>query len=170
MSSKQGTVQDFVRKSYPEEFKDLKPGTDAFNKAWKKLAEDDPDGFATKQRQYIKETHYDPMIKDLKEDPGLDVEARSEALKNAVWSTAVQHGPRNGGRLVRKALEGKDVSTMGDKDVINAVYGERSRMDGEGNLVYFPGETNLLSLLLRFHSERNDALKALEEEQKMPLP
>jgi hypothetical protein len=48
----------------------------------------------------------------------------------------------------------------------DVVLKKRGRTDTEGKLVYFPGETNSLSLQLRFSSERNEALKALGKEQK----
>jgi hypothetical protein len=93
LSSKVGRADDFVKKYYAKEFVGLKAGTDEFTKKWKNLAAADADGLRRNEHEYIKETHYDPQVKKLAHDLGLDVDKRSAAFRDVVWSTAVQHGP-----------------------------------------------------------------------------
>lgn len=128
-------------------------GDDAFKRAWRELAAD-PD-FAAAQHAYIKSTHYDPFCAHVRDQIGLDVDARSFAVRNVAWSTAVQHGPRNG--LFRLALD-PDAARREDRDIIERVYGERSRVD-----VHFRSSTEQVreSVRRRFERERADALAML---------
>src|SRR5262249_26107349 len=96
-------VGGFVKKYYAKEFKGLKPATKAFNDKWKDLAKPDKT-FGKKQHAYIKATHYDPVTASLKKNQKLDVETRSDTLRNVVWSTAVQHGTGGAPNIVKTAL------------------------------------------------------------------
>ncbi|MEN3067851.1 hypothetical protein [Uliginosibacterium sediminicola] len=119
LSSKKGVVQDFISRSgYAAQFAGLQPGTPAFDAKWKEIAASDP-GFADKQHDYIKATHYDPMMAKLKAS-GLDLSGRGSAVQDAIWSTAVQFGP--GSDLISKAL-GKNAASMTDAQIIDAIQG-----------------------------------------------
>src|SRR5205807_2008135 len=98
----------------------------------------------------------------------LDVEKRSRALQNVVWSTAVQHGPST--RVVELAvkplLQGKAIADLTDAEIIRAIYAERGRKDDQGGLVHFKGNSDAVqkAVARRFENELRDALKSLELE------
>jgi hypothetical protein len=58
------------------------------------------------------------MLKQIK----LNLEKRANVIKDVLWSTAVQHGAVGAAKLVKVALEGKDITTMADSELIEAIY------------------------------------------------
>lgn len=57
-----GTLQKYLRQSrFGEQFKDLEPGTPAFNNKWREVAAEQP-AFGADQHDFIKRTHVDPAI------------------------------------------------------------------------------------------------------------
>lgn len=163
-----GTVSRFVSQpGFPwrAEFEGLTPGTPPFSKVWRQLAGQEPDRFHEAQHAYIKKTHYDPLVKKIRGDDGLRVNARSHALKDVVWSTAVQHGPNNS--IVHRALRTVQESPKGhelDRVIIKAIYTERGRRKPDGNLTYFSRNSAGVQkgVARRFVNEEKDALKMLE--------
>jgi hypothetical protein len=118
LSSKKGTLQSFLSQSgYASQFSGLTPGTPEFNAKWEAVTSADP-AFAGSQKSFIKATHYDPQMQRLK-NAGIDLSGRSDAVKEAVWSTATQFGPQSS--LITSALAGKDVSGMTDAGIITAI-------------------------------------------------
>jgi hypothetical protein len=182
LSSNEGTAQRFVDSSYAKDFKGRKPGTADFNAKWKELASANPTEFQARQHQFIQETHYDPAAAKLNKDLGLNVNARSFALQNVLWSTSVQHGGNGGAKLVEKALQNvlkeKSVAQLTDAEIINAIYDERGRTDSSGKLVRFKSSSTKVqdSVKARYQQERKDALAELAGEQSSsntpssPLP
>jgi hypothetical protein len=166
LASKIGRADEFVRKYYPDEFKGLKGGTPEFTTKRKELAASDPAGIRKKEHEFIKETHYDPQVRKLKKELNLDAETRSAALRDVVWSTAVQHGP-NTNVIIQAAkplLEGgKSWAEISDEVLIRAIYVERGRKTVEGKLGHFPGVSPewITALSKRFENELKDALKML---------
>jgi hypothetical protein len=166
LSSKAGRADAFVKKYYPTEFQGLKAGTDEFTKKWKSLAASDPAALRKNEHTYIKETHYDPQIKKLQKDLGLDVAKRSAVLRDVVWSVAVQHGP-NTDVIVQAGKSlltgGKTLADISDEMLIRAVYDERSRKTADGKLARFPGVSDrwIPALTKRFENELKDALEML---------
>jgi hypothetical protein len=166
LASKIGRADEFVRKYYPEEFKGLKGGSPEFTKKWKELADKDPTGLRKNEHEFIKETHYDPQVRKLNKELDLDVEKRSAALRDVVWSTAVQHGP-NANLIVHAAKPllagGKSWADVSDEILIRSIYAERGRKSADGKLVHFPGVSQewIPALGKRFDSELKDALKML---------
>jgi hypothetical protein len=167
-----GTVGAFVTEaSFPfrARFAGLTPGTPAFNDAWRNLAAEEPAAFASTQHDYIRRTHYDPVVKGVLKTTGLDVEARSAALRDAVWSTAVQHGPKND--IVRRCAASllgtgmlKDSGDKAfDRALIEAIYAERGRKDENGVLVHFSRNSRQVQagVAARFPRECKDALAML---------
>ncbi len=78
-------------------------------------------------------------------------------MQNVAWPTAVQHGPAN--KILENALNARrPVSALSDKDIINAVYDERSNVDK-----YFSKSTLAVkaSVKNRFVRERANALQML---------
>ena len=128
--------------------------TPAFRDAWRAAATD-PE-FAASQHRFIQFTHYTPFARRLDADLGLGSAGRSGALQNVIWSVAVQHGPNN--RVFHNALAGQAVPALADRQIINAVYDERSRLDK-----YFSSSKPqvLAGLAARFVAERRLALQML---------
>ena len=166
LASKIGRADAFVKKYYPSEFQELKAGTAEFTKKWKSLAASDPVGLHKNEHVYIKETHYDPQVKKLQKEIGLDVSTRSATVRDVVWSTAVQHGP-NTDVIVRatKSLltDGKTLKDISDEALIRAIYAERGRKTADGKLARFPGVSAdwIPGLTKRFENELKDALEML---------
>ena len=125
LSSRAGTLQDFVKNGGYSDRLTARVGTAEFDKQWKGLAANDP-AFAQAQHDYIKRTHYDKAANSLAMT-GIDLSGRGKAVQDMLWSTSVQFGAGSaaegmgGAGLVRRALHGKDASSMSDAEIIEAV-------------------------------------------------
>jgi hypothetical protein len=130
-----------------------KRGDMDFQNTWKDLAKNR--AFFDLQHDFIKSTHYDIQVNVL-QSIGLNVEARSLALKNVVWSVAVQHGPDT--PLIKKALTGKQPGTMTDRAIIDAIYAERSKVK-----IHFKSSTDEVQAAVanRFKEEHANAVAML---------
>jgi hypothetical protein len=167
-----GTVGLFVSQpDFPwrEAFQGLEPGSDEFTRVWRTLADEHPEEFFAAQHAFIKATHYDRLVKKIRQDDGLDVTQHSHALQDVIWSTAVQHGP--GTNVVRNAfntLRDKGLfdptSEDFDRNSIKAIYSERGRKNADGNLVYFSRNSPEIQagVAKRFVNEEQDALRMLD--------
>ncbi len=169
MTSKSGgTVSKFLKSSaaasWSVEFANLVPGSPEFTETWKSIANRDPEKFLEAQHEYIKQTHYDPFVEKIK-GLGLDVNERSWALQDVVWSTGVQHGPNN--IVIANAVKGENLSQMSDEEIIKAIYAERGRKNTDGTMVWFPNCSLDVqkSVATRFTKELDDALIMLQEEK-----
>ncbi len=169
LASALGNADRFVQKHFASTFKGLKGGTPEFTEVWKKTVAKNPKAFHRKEHQYIKETHYDPQVKLIEKELGIDLDKRSSALRDVVWSCAVHHGPNS--KLIVTASKNLpstiDIkSPKSDAEFIKAIYTERGRIDSQGKLVYFQGVADSLkpSLTNRFQNELADALRMLKTE------
>lgn len=168
LASKIGRADEFVQKYYPDVFRGLKGGTEEFTRKWKELAAKDAAGLRKNEHAFIKETHYDSQIRKIAWELKLDVTKRSAALRDAVWSTAVHHGPNTDVvTAAAKTLlaEGKAKSIDGttDEQLLRAIYAERGRKTADGKLARFKGVSDgwIPALSKRFENELKDALKML---------
>jgi len=157
----------FVQKYYPAEFKGLKGGTPEFTAEWKKLVAKDPQAFHRNEHEFIKQTHYEPQAKLIRSELGIDLDSRSAALRDVVWSCAVHHGPNS--KLILTASKNVTAGTdirlpISDTELIKAIYAERGRIDSQGKLVYFQRVSDSWKpgLSKRFQNELVDALKMLQ--------
>ena len=171
MASKMGVPQKFVAQAgFPwlADFQNLTAGTADFTACWKRIATNEPDAFQKCQHEYIKKTHYDLLVAKIMTDDGLDVNTRSHALQDVVWSTAVQHGGNTS--MVHKALANVKCARTDaafDEQLIRAIYAERGRTKADGSLVYFSKSSPNVQkgVANRFKSELNDALAMLAKEK-----
>lgn len=170
-----GTVARFVvDPAFPfkDRFAGLSPGSSEFTAAWKALAAEQGPAFHAAQHDYIKRTHYDPMVNNVRARTGFDVTVRSAALKDCCWSTAVQHGPNNGifhtvlAPLLAAQAPRPEEGAVFDEAVIRAVYAERGRRDAGGSLVHFRNNSPEVQqgVANRFVSELKDALAMLRNQ------
>src|SRR5215217_6509244 len=131
MASKLGVATRFVKQNgfpWSADFQNLNAGTAEFTACWKRIAKTEPDAFQKCQHEFIKKTHYDLLVAKIISEDGLDVNSRCHALKDVVWSTAVQHGGAS--TIVHKALAKVKCDKNDprfDELVIRAIYAERGR-------------------------------------------
>ncbi|WP_188710062.1 VgrG-related protein [Novosphingobium marinum] len=131
LSSKAGTVQAFVAnegRRWAEIFGDAKPGTERFTTAWRAIAAAEGDAFDDAQHAFIARTHYDPAVAGVLADTGLDLDGRHDAVRDATWSVAVQHGGAR--RILRAAVARADslhwrASDAYDRALVDAIFDER---------------------------------------------
>ena len=136
-----------------------RPTSPGFNQAWRDLARDYTDEFRDIQHEFIRLHHYDPVRRSVKNATGLDVDTRSQALQEVLFSTAVQHGPGGGPAVFRNA--GINPS-MTDEQIIRAIYEERGAREGAK---YFSSSSRSVQLSVadRFRREMEIALQMLKE-------
>ncbi len=101
---------------------------------WKAIAAEHPQRFERLQRQFIEETHYEPARQAIFERTGFDVAKAPKAVAEALWSTAVQHGPAGAARLFSTALNEMRTSKVwqnreghpeGIQELLRRVYAAR---------------------------------------------
>lgn len=137
------------------EFKGAKSGTPAFSAVWKAIAAREGPAFNAAQHEYIKRTHYDEQVRHVRAATGVDLDRRCDAVRDAVWSTAVQHGP--GCDVVVRALGSGNPD---DPALLRAIYAERGRKKADGSLARFGKCSPAVQKGVenRFRQELKDAL------------
>ena len=133
-------------------------GSSAFQMAWQNLATTDSN-FVKSQHDFIQTTHYDVAAKNIKNQSGIDINTKSLAVQDVVWSTAVQGGPNT---AVFKVLQNLP-SNVSDSVIINKIYDERGAVNSNGSLKYFSKSSQNIqnSVKNRFVNERQQALAML---------
>ena len=89
--------------------------------AWRKAAAEGR--LKDYEHLFIKESHYDEALRRLPEELRTRIE-KSDALKNVLWSTAVQHGPGGAASLFRASSEGAGAES--DEAFIRNLYKDRA--------------------------------------------
>lgn len=139
-----------------------------FNAAFKQLGKDQPKQFLKAQHLFTKHMYYDIAVDQIKTKFGLDINSRSFAIKNVIWSRAVQHGV--GGKagdikksgivnMMVKAFDGMDIATLNDEQIIRAIYKESSRLTTD--------KPNSKSKLIKgdnVKESKNSSVRALADE------
>jgi hypothetical protein len=166
-----GTVKRFI--SQPDfpfrgKFAGLVPGTPAFTNVWKQLAQSNRDEFQSSQHDFIKRTHFDPLVKKVVDEDGVNVLTLSHALQDVIWSTAVQHGPgTNVPHVALANVRTRPGDPTFDSDFIKAIYAERGRKGPNGGLARFSRNSPKVQqgVAQRFRDEQRDALQMLAQER-----
>lgn len=141
IASKTGTMDSFIRflddkaPDIASQLKGVGPAntggkTGRMPRAWKTVAAQDPKRFEALQHEFIRVTNYTPAAKSIVLTTGVDVTKRSYALREVLWSTAVQHGPSGAERIFTQAIDkaSQQVASQDfDKSVIEEVYRIRGR-------------------------------------------
>ncbi|ATY32525.1 VgrG-related protein [Sphingomonas psychrotolerans] len=130
-ASKAGTCTAFVKgegRPWATDWAGNPPGSDAFSEAWQAVAKRDPKGFRAAQHSFIERTHYRPVVAAIVQRKGLELDARCDALRDVIWSCAVQH--RGAPNIVIQAIDVADRSINRaapdyDRKLIEAIYAAR---------------------------------------------
>ncbi len=102
-----------------------------FNSEWKKIARESPESFLALQHGFTKARFYDVVVAKLEQQfEGFDVDNYTIALKNVIWSRAVQNGANND--VIRIAFENLGGFKNQPEDVlIRAIYKQASKLVDE---------------------------------------
>lgn len=124
---------------------------------WRAIAKEQPERFERLQESYIRETHYKPALDAIAENTGIDPDNLSSAMREVIWSTAVQHGPAGAARIFARAdsMSGKAREASYERKMITNVYNVRAGQFGSST----PQVRN--AVRNRFREERQLALNML---------
>jgi len=123
-------------------------GSAAFKTAWTGLADDQE--FTNAQHEYIKVSHYDVQAGRINAH-GLNIDTRSGALRDVVWSTAVQHGAKT--NVITGVIA--EHGALPDAQLIPLIYAERRTRFGSSTPAV------RASVMRRFDAECAEALAML---------
>lgn len=147
LASKTGTVADWLEHEGGQfdTLKDLDPNSAEFEEKYKQLASEQGDELRSSQRAYIERTHYEPALNHAEE---LGLNTDDKRVKEAIWSTSVQHGGVD--KILDRVAE-QNVTTP--EDTITAIYNARTEyvedLDG----------VNSDALAQRYEREKRDVLE-----------
>lgn len=168
ISSKQGTMSDFIKfleSKEPGWAQNLKAAGNSNTMStkgkmpgiWKQIAAENPERFSALQKEFIMENHFEPAVKKIKNETGIDLSNASQALKETLFSSAVQHGATGGANIFIKSIKNLQATNknLSERNLIQEVYRQRSGK--------FPSSTPEIraSVLKRLNSEKTDALTML---------
>jgi hypothetical protein len=134
LSSRAGTAAEFLNspegRAYAPLFANLQPGSAPFGAVWQRIAAQDPVRFEEAQQRFIDLSHYDPEVARARQETGLNLEDRSDAVREATWSVANQHR-RHSGDILTPAIQRTDralsrTDPRYDEALINNVYNVRT--------------------------------------------
>ena len=156
-STTTGSANNFVKwlkSAYPDMgsyFGSATAGSAEFGNAWKTVYQKFGDKFSNAQTSYAYSQFVQPLVNLAKQKTGVDY-TRSSALKELIFSTAIQFG---GGSLGLRAL-GNVNSGMSDTDIINASYD--TKIANYKSFFKSSSASVQESVRNRFVNERNDVL------------
>lgn len=129
---------------------------------WRAIAKEQPERFEQLQEAFIHQSHYKPALEAIEQRTGIDSSSLSAAMREVIWSTAVQHGPAGAARIFAKAddLSGKPEDAGYERKMISNVYTVRAGQFGSSTSRIRDAVRN------RFRQERQMALKMLDGENE----
>ncbi|WP_051434397.1 hypothetical protein [Desulfonatronum lacustre] len=134
--------------------------TGAMPAEWKRIHRENPERFAGLQHAFTQKTYYDPAANLINRRTGIDPNQASPALREVLWSTAVQHGVNGAANIFQRALDTVSANAPPrESDLIQAIYSERKTR--------FTGSTQAVRSAVqnRFEQEMQLALAMLTEER-----
>lgn len=125
---------------------------------WRAIAKEQPERFEQLQESFIHESHYKPALSAIEKSTGIDSSSLSAAMREVIWSTAVQHGPAGAARIFARAdgLSGKSTDAAYERKLINNVYNVRAGQFGSSTRQVREAVQS------RFRQEKQLALNMLE--------
>ena len=126
--------------------------------AWRAIAAEQPERFEALQEAFIRESHYRPALESIVQRTGLEAESISPAMREVIWSTAVQHGPAGAARIFDRAddMSGKPGDAAYERKLISNVYKIRAGQFGSSTAQVQQAVRN------RFRQEQQLALNMLD--------
>ncbi|MDE5879184.1 MAG: hypothetical protein K2G99_04050 [Desulfovibrio sp.] len=126
--------------------------------AWRAIAAEQPERFEELQESFIRESHYRPALEAIVQRTGLEADSLSPAMREVIWSTAVQHGPAGAARIFDRAddMSGKPEDAGYERKLISNVYKIRAGQFGSSTAQVQQAVRN------RFREERELALNMLD--------
>lgn len=170
LATNNGSMTNFLRseegQKYYNDFRGLKAGSKEFNDKYTEVTKRDGEGMEKAQGAYNKKQNYDPVASWFTEQYDVDLEQRSRALKEVVYSIGTQYGPSTGKRVISDALGNRDVAGMDDADVISRLQDTRAATVSER----FRSSSSKTkdSIYRRAGTEKAAALAMLNEEKAGP--
>lgn len=128
--------------------------------AWRKIAKEQPERFEQLQEAFIHQSHYKPALEAIEQRTGIDSSSLSTAMREVIWSTAVQHGPAGAAKIFARAdgMSGKPEDAGYERKMISNVYAVRAGQFGSSTSSVRDAVRN------RFRQERQLALKMLDND------
>ncbi|EJP6473584.1 vgrg protein [Clostridium botulinum] len=156
INSLKGSNNDMYYKLVNAKANDNNTFGENFDAAWKSIASQNKDRFLKVQQNYVKVNFYDTVAQSLKSKLNFDISKRSNALKESLWSTVVQHGVGGATSIFSKL----NLSNS-DSNIINDLYNERQNVN-----LYFRSSSPEIrqSVYNRFTREKQDMLSMLNEQ------
>lgn len=168
-----GDFLDFLDSEAPDLSKRLRasgPGNTGSRKGampdvWRAIASEQPERFEDLQEAYVRESHYKPAVEAISQRTSLDADKLSTAMREVIWSTAVQHGPTGAARIFARAddMSGSPNDPGYERKLITNVYKVRSGQFGSSTSEVQAAVQN------RFRQERTLALNLLDDGHKSNL-
>lgn len=119
----QPNIPKFLATSkFADQFRGMSPGTPEFNAKWEAVGKANPTEFGQEQINFSKSINYDYSMRGLK---SYNLEGRSPVVQEAIYSTSNQLGGPKSKDCIRGALNGKDVSSLTDADIIKSIYNQK---------------------------------------------
>ena len=139
IASKPGTMKEFIgflKEREPEWAASLKAAGAAntgstrgkMPAVWRSIAEENPERFGSLQREFIAASHYEPARERILSRTGVDMDSLPAAAREALWSTAVQHGAGGAARIFSRAIRSLDEDMPENRfaqKLIDKVYDSR---------------------------------------------
>lgn len=125
---------------------------------WRAIAREQPERFEKLQESFINQSHYQPALDAIAQCTGIDASSLSAAMREVIWSTAVQHGPAGAARIFARAddMSGKASEASYERKLINNVYALRAGQFGSSS------HQVRAAVLNRFRQEKQLALNMLD--------
>ena len=162
-----GDFLDFLDTEAPELSKRLRsagPGNTGSRKGampdvWRAIANEQPERFEELQEAFVRESHYKPAVEAIAQRTSLDADKLSTAMREVIWSTAVQHGPTGAARIFARAddMSGSPNDPGYERKLISNVYKVRAGQFGSSTSEVQAAVQN------RFRQERTLALNLLDD-------
>ena len=171
IASKVGTMTDFLKfldKNAPDlatRLRNSGPANTgsrhgAMPDTWRAIASEDPERFGQLQETFAAESHYRPALNSIVKNTGLEENTLSNAMREVIWSTAIQHGPAGASRIFARAdgMSGSSDDPGYERKMINNVYQIRATQFGSST------EAVRAAVQNRFKKEKLMALDMLGKE------
>jgi hypothetical protein len=131
---------------------------------WRSIARQNPEEFEKVQREFIGATHYEPARNKILAKTGMDIDTLPSAVRETLWSTAVQHGAGGAASIFGRALKkiGMDDQTVQFAErLIDTVYDDRKRHFGSSTKAVQASVRN------RMNEEKKLALNMLQNDSRL---